>query len=365
MRVLLCLSAYKPALDYGGPVTKVALLAPALQRLGVDVEIVTANFGPGRSSIPAGRRIVDGVPVTYLRRLVSRNWLSVAPGSAALVRRGFDVVHCFGLRDGPVSAAAFAATRANVPLVLEPMGMAVPRLQNLGVKQTFDRLVQSSTRSAAATVATSALEAAELRGLGYPNVVVRPNPIALPTAAVPRPMPRFDLCYVGRLHAKKRLTDIVVALDRHRSWTAVIAGPDADGTAMVVADAAQAAGVADRLTMQPWVSAAQREDLIRSSRVFVLASATENFGNSAAEAIALGTPVVVTDQCGVATLVQETGFGEVVPVQTDAVVAAIERLLDHDVIGDFRGLANYSPEAVAAAQVAIYASVTNATTRSS
>ena len=36
------------------------------------------------------------------------------------------------------------------------------------------------------------------------------------------------------------------------------------------------------------------------ANVFALPSMSENFGNAAAEAAALGVPVLVSDQCGVA-----------------------------------------------------------------
>jgi len=40
----------------------------------------------------------------------------------------------------------------------------------------------------------------------------------------------------------------------------------------------------------------------RDAHVFVLPSRNENFGNTAAEAVASGTPVIVTEQCGIAPL---------------------------------------------------------------
>jgi glycosyltransferase involved in cell wall biosynthesis len=60
--------------------------------------------------------------------------------------------------------------------------------------------------------------------------------------------------------------------------------------------------------------------------VFVLASAGESFGLVAAEAAAVGTPVVVTDGCGVASCFRE-GEALVVPYDGDAVTAAVGRVL--------------------------------------
>jgi len=60
--------------------------------------------------------------------------------------------------------------------------------------------------------------------------------------------------------------------------------------------------------------------------VFVLASRYENFGNSAAEAVACGTPVVVSDRCGIAELVDRRA-GLVTGYDARAVAQALNELL--------------------------------------
>ena len=46
----------------------------------------------------------------------------------------------------------------------------------------------------------------------------------------------------------------------------------------------------------------------RDADVFVLPSQNENFGNTAAESAVCGTPVIVTDRCGIAPLVRRAGL---------------------------------------------------------
>ena len=79
--------------------------------------------------------------------------------------------------------------------------------------------------------------------------------------------------------------------------------------------------------------------------VFVLPSQNENFGNTAAEAVTCGTPVLLTDRCGVASLV-EGRAGLVVPHEREALAAALHRLLsDNDLRQRLKsGCAEVAPE---------------------
>ncbi len=72
-------------------------------------------------------------------------------------------------------------------------------------------------------------------------------------------------------------------------------------------------------------------DLYRQADVFVLASDGESFGLVAAEAAAVGTPVVVSDRCGIAPFFED-GEALVIPATEDAVVAAVRSVLDDDVL---------------------------------
>jgi glycosyltransferase involved in cell wall biosynthesis len=71
----------------------------------------------------------------------------------------------------------------------------------------------------------------------------------------------------------------------------------------------------------------------RDADVFVLPSQHENFGNTAAEAIACGTPVIITDRCGIAPLVNGR-VGIVIPHNVADLEAAIGRLLGDATLRD-------------------------------
>lgn len=64
----------------------------------------------------------------------------------------------------------------------------------------------------------------------------------------------------------------------------------------------------------------------RDADVFVLPSQNENFGNTAAEAAAAGTPVIVTDRCGIAPFFSNGG-GLVVPHEPGALRKALRKVL--------------------------------------
>jgi glycosyltransferase involved in cell wall biosynthesis len=79
------------------------------------------------------------------------------------------------------------------------------------------------------------------------------------------------------------------------------------------------------------ISESNLKDFYASLDVFVLPSINsfEAFGIVQLEAMSAGVPVVATDLPGVRTLVQETGFGEIVPVRSaDALRDSIQRVSD-------------------------------------
>ena len=65
---------------------------------------------------------------------------------------------------------------------------------------------------------------------------------------------------------------------------------------------------------------------LADSDLFVLPSRYENFANSAAEAMACGIPVIISDSCGIQSLVNGQA-GLVIAPEREALAEALRRLL--------------------------------------
>lgn len=344
LRILFALPAYWPAVAFGGPVWVARELAAGLTRLGHSVTVVTTTLMDleRRPSPRSSSRSADGIAVTYLGTPLRYRWMGIPPTLPLWLRHlrpRPDVVHLFGFRDVVTTVTAAWAGRARIPYVLEPLGMYVPRFRSLGPKRVFDAILgRHVAERAARVIATSDLERRELVARGVPaeRIVVRPNgfPPVSENAGAGALRSRLGLAgdeplllYVGRISYKKGLDLLLEALvDLPDAHLALVGPDDHDGTMATVRSITKTHGLERRVHVLGPVDSDQPRAIYADADVFVLPSRNENFGNVAAEAAAAGTPVVLTDRCGVAELLDDRG-ALVVPCEIGAIRDAVARLL--------------------------------------
>src|SRR5579883_1761009 len=280
MRILNVTQSYAPFLEFGGPPEKVRALSEGLAHLGHDVTVLTADWGldrrlallpgePPAGDSPFGRkREVNGVKAIYLPNWLhyhAASWNPALPRYLRARLENFDVVHIFGLYDLLGFQTGAAAAKRGIPYIVEPIGMFVPIVRNVRLKRMYHALFgRQMLLGAAAIIATSEQEKTELIGGG---IAARLQRMA------------EDLHLAGRVHFSGPVSG-------EAKWGAYV---DAD--------------------------------------IFVLPSQNENFGNTAAESVAAGTPVIVTNQCGIAPLLADVA-GLAVNHDADSLAGALLRLLD-------------------------------------
>ena len=127
MKILHVVPSYKPAYIYGGPIESVARMCEELVRAGHTVEVftTTANGAEELKVAPGVMQIVDGVRVTYFKR-ITKDPTHVSPDLWKKLQaeaKHYDVVHIHSWWNILVIVAAWICHRQKVKVVLSPRGM--------------------------------------------------------------------------------------------------------------------------------------------------------------------------------------------------------------------------------------------------
>jgi glycosyltransferase involved in cell wall biosynthesis len=366
MRILNVTQSYTPFFEFGGPPVKVRALAEGLARRGHQVSVLTVDWGlerrlkettkegPAREGPYGHVREIGGVAVVYLAERLHYRAASWNPGLGRYLRaelQNFDVAHIFGLYDllGPATAAA--CRKQGIPYVVEPIGMYVPIVRNLWLKRIYHRFLgREMMAGASLVVATAEQERAELvrGGIANEKILLRRNGVDSPADLPERGNFRQKLqipsnaklvLFLGRLSGKKSPDLLLKAFAgatapgsaRARRADLAFVGPDEAGMKARLRTMAKSLGLADRTHFSDPLEGQAKWEAYRDADMFVLPSQNENFGNTAAEAVAAGTPVIVTERCGIAPLLEDLA-GLVVKHDEKELRGALTRLLEDNAL---------------------------------
>ncbi|MFW0795325.1 glycosyltransferase [Gordonia sp. CPCC 205515] len=315
---------------YGGPASVALNLCAELDRRGHDVLLAAGTWG--YNPVPTE---VDGVRVQLFdahRLIPVKSFAGVgAPGLWRWFRRfgrEFDVVHVHFGRDLVVAPVAWAARFRGVPYVLQTHGMVIPSRHPLA-RPVDAVMTRPVLRGAGAVCCLDDLERAQVREVGGRGVNLQTLPNGVPdyTGPVVPPGGTPEVLFASRLHARKR--PLVFVDMAHRLLATgvdarfTLVGPD-NGEADTVGEA-----IADetRITWEGPLDHTEIPQRMSQARVFVLPSVAEPYPMAVLEAMSVGIPVVVTDDCGLAPLVERVGCGVVVDHSADSLATAVGGIL--------------------------------------
>jgi glycosyltransferase involved in cell wall biosynthesis len=152
--------------------------------------------------------------------------------------------------------------------------------------------------------------------IGYGTATPEGDPVGQTEAffaAYPELRGKRIALYLGRLHPRKGCDLAVDAfakvLGADPSWQLVFAGPDQTGWRTELQRNAEQEGIAGRITWIDMLTGDSKWGALRAAEFLFLPSHGENFSIVVAEALACGTPVLISDKVNIWREVQSANAG--------------------------------------------------------
>ena len=372
---------------YGGPVAALKAMASGLAAEGVSVVVATtdADSGAARLDVPVGTPVTSDAVYYHFKR--TAQLYNVSLGLLGWLRKHvaeFDVVHIHALFTWSSTVAAFEAKRQRVPYVVRPLGVlnqwGMTQRRPLAKRLSFGAVESRILRGSACIHYTSDAERNEAALLGAAvrdhRSVVIPVPVqtlaAGDAALLQEKFPILRggkvILFLSRLHPKKGIELLLDAFalvrKRHPDAVLLIAG---DGDAACVESLRARRSAVEQGAQIVWaghIDGALKASAFATASMFVLPSASENFGVAAAESLGAGIPTIVSPDVAISAEIAAARAGIVVERETKKIAQAINDVLASAVdlqtlVANGRQLVNerYSTTAVGRALVQLYRGV--------
>ena len=324
MRVLHFLPVYSPAWQFGGPILSVSRLCEALVRQGIEVRVITTNFGlpefpTNQLGVPQN---VNGVQVIYysadhqVGSVRSQSLLSDLDDHMQWA----ELLHLSSIWQPLGISVQRAAHTYGVPVIQTLRGALGPYSWTRGFCKKFLYFLFVERRylkSVARIHCTTPQEIREARWLCLkPPIELLPNPLDLSSLIsnkeigrqwrIKHDIPLTTTLFIvaGRLHHKKGLDLLPKALKKldHQDWVLCIIGDDDDDSGVELRTAFANLGMASRVRWFPSVPSSHLFSPLNAADWLLLPSRHENFGNIAVEALSCGCGVVLSDRVGVSDM---------------------------------------------------------------
>ncbi len=284
---------------------------------------------------------IEGVQVRYFPRITGdHSHLSPALLWALWQHcREFDVVHIHSWWNLVAMPALLICWMRGVRPVLSPRGMLSDYTFRSGWKRLFHNVLGRNLLAQSVVHVTSKVEREEVKKAAPDATVFEaPNLLQFPALASYSSVGKtLQIAFISRIDPKKGLAPLFHALQTSTfPWQLTIAGSgDAAYTAELKA-LAQTLGIAQQIEWVGWVDGPEKYRLLAYSDLFVLTSFSENFANAALEALAMGTPVLLGEDVGLADYVRQSNTGKVCAPAPEAIGAALDDLYKRIQEGAFK-----------------------------
>ena len=244
-----------------------------------------------------------------------------------------EIMHSHGLWMLPNIYPAWACRGTTCRLMVSPHGMLSgwALKHNAVRKKIMWHLLQASALSSAACIhATASSELDDIRRVGLRQpVCVLPNGIDVPPTGEGAQRGNSQLLFLGRIHEIKGVDILLRAWQavehRFSDWDLRIAGQGDGGYLQKMQSLAEQLSL-KRVVFCGALYGEAKWRAYRDASLFVLPTHSDNFGLTVGEALASGTPAIVTKGAPWADLERERA-GWWIDIGVDPLVACLERAL--------------------------------------
>ncbi len=356
MKILCVFSTYWPAFQFGGPIFSVHCLNKALVRKGIDVTVYTTNAGLV-GKVPLNQEVnLDGVKVHYfgftkLFEFMGTIGWQFSKGIAKALKdnlKDFDLIYIVNIWSYPAAIAARYSRLYRKPYILVPSGMLYPNTLSKKIWKKwpyYHFIVKRDLKYASAIHYTTEDEAEKTHSfLNLSNrKIILPNGVDLSEfydsldkkrlkARYPHLKDKKIILFLGRIHWIKGLDILASAFAELirgvEDVRLVIVGQDY-GYSTELKKILRILNIENKVTFTGFLSGRAKVQAYIDSDVYVLPSIYESFSTTVLEALASGTPVIVTDRCCIADAI-EGQAGLVVPYDKEQLRNALLHMLSDD-----------------------------------
>lgn len=359
MKILQVSNFFKPSWETGG-VTKVNYeISKNLVARGHEVTVYTTDGYSSRLDVPKNKPVcVDGITVYYFynvfRSLVKKMKLPTPyylPFIARKEIKNFDVIHLHEHRTLLAACVHYYAKKHKIPYVLQAHGSVLPHFQKKGLKKVFDIIFGYRVlKDASKIIALTRNEADQYMqmGINESKISIIPNGIDLkeyedlPERGEFRKKYSINdnekiILYLGRIDKIKGIDLLIDVFSRLKyelnNIKLVIIGPKNDYSS-ILSDSVNNLNLNDTVLFTGALYGRDKLAAYVDADVYVLPSRYETFPNTVLEACLCGTPVIVTDRCGISDLIINYKLGSVVEFDENQLKIAIFRSLNEKVKSD-------------------------------
>jgi glycosyltransferase involved in cell wall biosynthesis len=354
MKIVHVIPSYYPAVKYGGPIQSMRLLNETLVRKGIEVDVMTTKAGLlDRHDLSSDKwHELNGVRIKYFNYRGYEHYNFSLPLLRQLLSsaKSYDQITISSLWNFPTLAACISGLIYRIPYIIFTHGAlcqeAIDRKSKFR-KQLYLKLLANHYLKRAAGICFTTLHErdrsqASSSALGRSFIV--PNGIdikeynMLPSAGsffAQYPMLRGKrvILYLGRLDVIKGLDLLVDAFIRlaveYKDIFLVLVGPDSEGLGARLRKDLAHSNSLDKVLFAGMLTGNHKLAAYIDAEIFVLPSYSENFGMAAVEAMACGTPVVISNKVGIYREVENKRAGVVVDTTSESVFRGIKHLLDN------------------------------------